>query len=66
MGASDRTKIERKLFEGDDDELLVPRGREDSGSSPLAPAFEAKMVLRNGASVDLISWYVPALCPYSE
>jgi hypothetical protein len=26
------------------------------GSSPLAPAFEAKMVLRNGASVDLISW----------
>lgn len=30
-----------------------PAGR---GSSPLAPAFEAKMVLRNGASVDLISW----------
>ena len=58
--ASDRTKIERRLFEGEDneDELLVPRAREDSGSSPLAPAFEAKMVLRNGASVDLISWYV--------
>ena len=38
----------------DGDELM---GRKkDDGSSPLAPAFEAKMVLRNGASVDLISW----------
>ena len=55
--ASDRTKIERRLFQGnDDDDLLVPRGQDESGSSPLAPAFEAKMVLRNGASVDLISW----------
>lgn len=31
---------------------------EPTSSSPLAPAFEAKMVLRNGASVDLISWCV--------
>ncbi|ORY22395.1 hypothetical protein BCR39DRAFT_562358 [Naematelia encephala] len=57
--ASERTKIERKLFdeEGDRDELLVPPPKEENrGSSPLAPAFEAKMVLRNGASVDLISW----------
>lgn len=65
--ASERTKIERKLFDDDDipmrksggkdrDELSVPKPKE--GSSPLAPAFEAKMVLRNGASVDLISWYV--------
>jgi hypothetical protein len=38
--------------------LSVPK-RNEGGSSPLQPAFEAKMVLRNGASVDLISWYVP-------
>jgi len=57
--ASERTKIERKLFDQDGDQLLVPNGNgRDGGSSPLAPAFEAKMVLRNGASVDLISWYV--------
>ncbi|WWC91982.1 uncharacterized protein L201_006936 [Kwoniella dendrophila CBS 6074] len=93
--ASDRTKIERKLFDDDDDEaddnetngnnyqdgsglekpqdilmnndkkqhsnrLMVNESRvtnnTKNGSSPLAPAFEAKMVLRNGASIDLISW----------
>lgn len=65
--ASERTKIakvERKLFDDDksrsrDDiegeELSVPE-QAKKGSSPLAPPFEAKMVLRNGASVDLISW----------
>ncbi|KAL1405256.1 Forkhead transcription factor [Vanrija albida] len=52
---SERTRIVRKLF--DDDEALAPTVKEElNGSSPLAPAFEAKMVLRNGASVDLISW----------
>ncbi|KAK8853486.1 hypothetical protein IAR55_004193 [Kwoniella newhampshirensis] len=69
--ASDRTKIERKLFddeegvaevdeEVDGDKLMVidqqKKGKDDQASSPLAPAFEAKMVLRNGASIDLISW----------
>lgn len=69
--ASERTKIERKLF--DDESTLADHkldtDRDESmllkqvtskegleGSSPLAPAFEAKMVLRNGASIDLISW----------
>jgi len=56
--------VERKLFDDDksrsrDDvegeELSVPEQAKE-GSSPLAPPFEAKMVLRNGASVDLISW----------
>lgn len=64
--ASERTKIERKLFEAEEEdegdgnedkdreELMVPsKGGREEGSSPLAPAFEAKMVLRNGASVDL-------------
>ncbi|WWD19920.1 hypothetical protein CI109_104392 [Kwoniella shandongensis] len=69
--ASERTKIERKLFDDeegsavrdmgeDGDKLMVVdqqrKGRDDTASSPLAPAFEAKMVLRNGASIDLISW----------
>jgi len=65
--ASERTKItkvERKLFDDEKsrsretvegEELNVPKVPKE-GSSPLAPAFEAKMVLRNGASVDLISW----------
>jgi hypothetical protein len=44
------------------DELVVPkRGGTEGESSPLAPPFEAKMVLRNGASVDLISWFVNCL-----
>ncbi|OWZ62456.1 hypothetical protein AYX15_05400 [Cryptococcus neoformans] len=52
--ASERTRIERKLFaDGQEEDGEVRKGR---GSSPLAPAFEAKMVLRNGASIDLISW----------
>ncbi|WVR09680.1 hypothetical protein IAU60_006755 [Kwoniella sp. DSM 27419] len=62
--ASERTKIERKLFDEDDkaqeepedDRLMVVDQAKKEGSSPLGPAFEAKMVLRNGASVDLISW----------
>ncbi|WVQ83742.1 hypothetical protein IAT38_005886 [Cryptococcus sp. DSM 104549] len=68
--ASERGKVERKLFadgdeprdeeqEQDEDEDKLGgdlRGRREGGSSPLAPAFEAKMVLRNGASIDLISW----------
>ncbi|OCF77512.1 forkhead transcription factor 3 [Kwoniella mangroviensis CBS 8886] len=76
--ASERTKIERKLFDDDDDDgnddndhnkeeveddnvkqqqdrLTVDTNKKE-GSSPLAPAFQAKMVLRNGASIDLISW----------
>lgn len=72
--ASERTKItkvERKLFDDDKsrskekvegEELNVPKVPKE-GSSPLAPAFEAKMVLRNGASVDLISWCVALLPP---
>ncbi|KAL7424445.1 Forkhead transcription factor [Cryptotrichosporon argae] len=55
LAPSERTRIERKLFDDDDDDLAPPRSS-DLGSSPLAPAFEAKMVLRNGASIDLISW----------
>ncbi|ORX40492.1 hypothetical protein BD324DRAFT_610999 [Kockovaella imperatae] len=59
--ASERTKIQRTLFESSEDadedgDHLMIKKKEDTGSSPLAPAFEAKMVLRNGASVDLISW----------
>ncbi|OCF44548.1 forkhead transcription factor 3 [Kwoniella heveanensis CBS 569] len=71
--ASERTKIERKLFDDDEDRvedvrekeregpqdrlMVIDAGsRSKEGSSPLAPAFEAKMVLRNGASIDLISW----------
>ncbi|WVF67377.1 hypothetical protein IAT40_002132 [Kwoniella sp. CBS 6097] len=70
--ASERTKIERKLFDDDEreedvrgkdrgesqDRLMVieSASKAKEGSSPLAPAFEAKMVLRNGASIDLISW----------
>ncbi|WVW86462.1 hypothetical protein I302_108510 [Kwoniella bestiolae CBS 10118] len=75
--ASERTKIERKLFDDDEEEnnndenkhtldeiqeetkqdkLMVDTGNKKEGSSPLAPAFQAKMVLRNGASIDLISW----------
>lgn len=52
--ASERTRIERKLFaDGQEEDGEARKAR---GSSPLAPAFEAKMVLRNGASIDLISW----------
>ncbi|KAK4689454.1 hypothetical protein P7C73_g668, partial [Tremellales sp. Uapishka_1] len=58
-GLAGATKVERKLF--DDEELPIDRERkgrqrEMSGSSGLAPPFEAKMVLRNGASIDLVSW----------
>lgn len=53
---SERTRIERKLFDDEDGNQTIKE--EPVGSSPLAPAFEAKMVLRNGASVDLISWCV--------
>lgn len=54
-------QAEEAVVKGKEDELVVPKlnavgGKEVQGSSPLAPAFEAKMVLRNGASVDLISW----------
>lgn len=73
--ASERTKIERRLF-GDDhsagnvDALERIRREEEEqeeeeegwkrnrGSSPLQPAFEARLILRKGAPVDLISWYV--------
>jgi hypothetical protein len=57
---SERTRIGRagtKLFQEDDDGT-VPTSDELTSSSPLQPAFEPKMVLRNGASVDLISWCV--------
>ena len=63
--ASERTKIKRNLFEetrkgggevDQDGDALMGKKKDDTNSSPLAPAFEAKMVLRNGASVDLISW----------
>lgn len=70
--ASERTKIERRLF-GDDqgvsqDALERIRREEEEqeeeeegwkrnrGSSPLQPAFEARLILRKGAPVDLISW----------
>ncbi|ODN95678.1 hypothetical protein I350_08395 [Cryptococcus amylolentus CBS 6273] len=51
------TGVERKLF-GEGDEVQEEEGgwRGHRASSPLAPAFEPKMVLRNGASIDLISW----------
>jgi hypothetical protein len=47
--------VERRLFGDDEDEDGEGKGR-NRGSSPLAPAFEAKMVLRKGAPIDLISW----------
>lgn len=51
---SERTRIERKL---DFDDSEDRQQKDDPvSSSPLAPAFEAKMVLRNGSAVDLISW----------
>jgi len=55
------SKDEEVTTRAKEDELVVPKlnvpgGKDVQGSSPLAPAFEAKMVLRNGASVDLISW----------
>ncbi|BEI84505.1 hypothetical protein CcaverHIS002_0411090 [Cutaneotrichosporon cavernicola] len=55
---SERTRIGRagtRLFQEDDDGN-VPTSDDLASSSPLQPAFEPKMVLRNGASVDLISW----------
>lgn len=64
---SERTKIERRLFGEDEDELMRMREEEEEeeegwkrnrGSSPLQPAFEARLILRKGAPVDLISWYV--------
>lgn len=68
---SDRTRLglERRLFsgsvsargrqdEGDDDEQEQEQEqpKRNRGSSPLQPPFEARLILRAGASVDLISW----------
>lgn len=60
------TKVERRLFSGDksrtslERDLAIPKYASKElppqGSSPLGSAFEAKMVLRNGASIDLMSW----------
>lgn len=46
---------------GRDDEFDVdmdpePEPKRNRGSSPLQPAFEARLILRKGAPVDLISW----------
>ena len=58
--ASERTKIERRLFGDDEDETGGEEEEEvpkrNRGSSPLQPAFEARLILRKGAPVDLISW----------
>ncbi|WVQ75693.1 hypothetical protein IAR50_005323 [Cryptococcus sp. DSM 104548] len=57
MGDRTGTGVERKLFgEGDEGQEEEVGWRGHRASSPLAPAFEPKMVLRNGASIDLISW----------
>lgn len=66
-GMSDRTEvgkgrvgmilgpgIERRLFEDSEEEEEVPK--RNRGSSPLQPPFEARLMLRKGASVDIISW----------
>ncbi|TYJ51754.1 hypothetical protein B9479_007664 [Cryptococcus floricola] len=56
-GTGTGTGVERKLFvEGDEVQEEEGGWRGHRASSPLAPAFEPKMVLRNGASIDLISW----------
>ena len=67
---SERTssRIERKLFrssrddvDGDEEheqEQEQEQPKRNRGSSPLQPPFEARLFLRAGASVDVISWYV--------
>ncbi|WVO17079.1 hypothetical protein L204_104766 [Cryptococcus depauperatus] len=61
----ERTGVERRLFVEDEpnsplqspDLTGFKEGKDDkTGKEKLGTAFEAKMVLRNGASVDLISW----------
>jgi hypothetical protein len=48
---------------GQEEDMDVEQEQEvpkrNRGSSPLQPPFEARLFLRAGASVDVISWYVP-------